>query len=114
MKSLKLFVFAFALLTVHYATASTNPIKPNDQLRGEMVQLIGSSYLDIDSMKDEFSADVLFTVNTNHEIIILSVDSDNDQLESYLQRKLNYKKVKHTPSKHGEIYLLPVKMVKDL
>ena len=114
MKSLKLFVFAFALLTVHYAAATTNPIKPTDELRVEMVELIGTSYLDIDSMEDEFSADVLFTVNAKQEIIILSVDSENDQLESYLQKKLNYKKVDHRPSKHGEIYLLPVKMVKDL
>ena len=115
MKSLKLFVFAFALLTVQIAAASTNPIKPTDELRVEMVELIGSSSLDIDDMSaDEFSAEVLFTVNAKQEIIILSVDSENDQLESYLQRKLNYKKVDHRPSKHGEIYLLPVKMVKQL
>jgi len=63
---------------------------------------------------DELGAEVLFTVNNNKEIIILSVDSDDDLLESYLKRKLNYKKVNHRPSKNGEIYLLPVRMVKQL
>jgi hypothetical protein len=63
---------------------------------------------------DQYNADVLFTVTADKELIVLSVDSNSDQLESYLKAKLNYKKVNHRPSKHGEIYLLPVKMIKDL
>ena len=65
-------------------------------------------------LQDEYDADVLFTVNANRELIVLSVDSESAELETYLKRKLNYKKVNHKPSKHGEIYLLPVKMVKKL
>ena len=113
MKNLKLFVLALGLFTLNAAAAELNPISPTTELRSEMAELIGSSYLD-DMQADELGAEVLFTVNNNKEIIILSVDSDNASIESYLKNKLNYKKVNHRPGNPGEIYLLPVKMVKQL
>ena len=113
MKSLKLLVLALGLFTINISAANLNPVNPTDELRTEMVELIGSNYMN-EIQADELGAKVLFTVNNNKEIIILSVDSDNALLESYLKNKLNYKKVNHRPSKNGEIYLLPVKMVKQL
>ena len=113
MKNVKLFILALGLFTLNLTAANLNPVKPTDDLRFEMVDLIGSNFMD-DMLQDEYAADVLFTVNANRELIVLSVDSENAELETYLKRKLNYKKVNHKPSKHGEIYLLPVKMVKKL
>ena len=113
MKSLKLFVLALALFTINVSAANLNPIKPTDDLRIEIVELIGSNYM-AEMETDQYNADVLFTVNNNKELIVLSVDTENVQLESYLKRKLNYKKVNHKPTKNGEIYLLPVKMIKQL
>ncbi|MEL4454486.1 hypothetical protein [Lutimonas vermicola] len=113
MKSLKLFVLALTLFTINVSAANLNPIKPTDELRVEIVDLIGSNYL-ADMEVDQYAAEVLFTVNNDRELIVLSVDTENAQLESYLKRKLNYKKVNHQPGKHGEIYLLPVKMIKQL
>ena len=113
MKSLKLFVLALALFTINVSAANLNPIKPTDELRVEIVDLIGSNYM-AEMEVDQYAAEVLFTVNNDRELIVLSVDTENTQLESYLKRKLNYKKVNHRPGKHGEIYLLPVKMIKEL
>jgi len=113
MKNLKLLFLALALFTINISAANLNPIKPTDELRIEIVELIGTNYMN-EMQADELGAEVLFTVNNNREIIILSVDSDDDLLERYLKSKLNYKKVNHRPSKNGEIYLLPVKMVKQL
>jgi len=113
MKSLKLFVLALALFTINVSAANLNPVKPTDELRFEIVDLIGSNYM-TEMEADQYNADVLFTVTADKELIVLSVDSNSDELESYLKAKLNYKKVNHRPSKHGEIYLLPVKMIKDL
>jgi hypothetical protein len=81
-------------------------------LREEIVDIIGFSFLD-DYEENEYSAEVLFTVNSDQELIVLSVNSESDEAEDYLRDKLNYKKVDHLPSKYGEIYLLPVKMVKE-
>ena len=113
MKNVKLFILALGLFTLNLSAANLNPVKPTDDLRFEMVDLIGSNFMD-EMLQDEYDADVLFTVNANRELIVLSVDSESAELETYLKRKLNYKKVNHKPSKHGEIYLLPVKMVKKL
>ena len=113
MRSLKLFALALTLFTINVTASNLNPVKPTDELRFEIVDLIGSNY-SADMEADEYQADVLFTVNSERELIVLSVDSDNDGLESHLKQRLNYKKVDHRPSKPGEIYLLPVKMVKDL
>jgi hypothetical protein len=113
MKSLKLFVIALALFTINVSAANLNPIKPTDELRVEIIDLIGSNYMD-EMLENEYSAEVLFTVNSKRELIVLSVDSKNQLLESYLKRKLNYRKVDHQPTQPGEIYLLPVKMIKEL
>jgi len=113
MRNLKLFVLALTLFTINVSAANLNPVKPTDELRFEIVNLIGTNYM-TEMEADQYNADVLFTVTADRELIVLSVDSNNDQLESYLKQRLNYKKVNHRASKPGEIYLLPVKMIKDL
>ena len=113
MKNLKLFILAIGLFTINVSAANLNPVKPTDDLRVEIVDLIGSNFM-AEMEVEQYTADVMFTVNNDRELIVLSVDTENAQLETYLKRKLNYKKVNHTPTKNGEIYLLPVKMVKQL
>ena len=113
MRNLKLFFLALALFTINVSAANLEPIKPTDELRVEIVDLIGSSFMD-DMIESEYSANVLFTVNSKKELIVLSVESSDAEMESYLKRQLNYKKVDHKPSQPGEIYLLPVKMIKQI
>jgi len=114
MKNLKLFVFAIAFFTLNVVSATyLEPINPTDELRVEITDLIGSNYMD-EMSENEYSADVLFTVNSKSELIVLSVNSENSHLETFLKKKLNFKKVDHKPSKPGEIFLLPVKMIKHI
>lgn len=112
MKTFKFFLLVSAVFCLNVVTAFANPIKPTDQLREEIVDIIGFSFLD-DYEENEYAAEVLFTVNSEQELIVLSVNSESDEAEDYLRNKLNYKKVDHSPTKYGEIYLLPVKMVKE-
>lgn len=112
MKSYKLILLVCAVFLLNVATAFSNPIKPTDELREEIVDIIGFSFLD-DYEEDEYSAEVLFTVNSEQELIVLSVSSVSEDAEDYLRKKLNYKKVDHTPSEYGEIYLLPVNVIKE-
>lgn len=112
MKSFKFILLVSAVFLVNVITVFANPIKPTDQLREEIVDIIGFSFLD-DYEENEYAAEVLFTVNSEQELIVLSVNSESDEAEDYLRNKLNYKKVDHSPTKYGEIYLLPVKMVKE-
>jgi len=68
MKNLKLLVLALGLFTINISAANLNPIKPTDELRIEIVELIGTNYMN-EMQADELGAEVLFTVNNNREII---------------------------------------------
>jgi len=89
--------------------ATANPIEPNGELRSEIESLIGREYLG-DYEFDDFSVEVLFTINSKREVIVLFVESENKEARTYFKRRLNYKKVGHLPDSPGEIFLLPVKV----
>ncbi len=112
MRKLQLLIAVFTFLAIQVSASETNPIKPNDQLRADIVNLLGPE-CPYDYDKDECTAQVLFTVNSNKELIILSVESPNKRAEGYLKSKLNYSKVSYSPSKQGEIFLLPLRMVRE-
>ena len=112
MKNLKLFILAFTLFTINISAAVLNPIKPTDKLRAEIINYIGTN-CPYDYDKNECTAEVLFTVTSKSEIIILSVISPNPRAEAYLKSKLNYKSVSQKSNREGEIYLLPLRMVRE-
>ncbi|MEN8123722.1 MAG: hypothetical protein ABFR32_01230 [Bacteroidota bacterium] len=112
MKNLKILVIAFTLFAMNVSAAVLTPVKPNTKLRAEIVELIGPS-CPFEFDKNECTAEVLFTVNTNGEIIVLTVNSPNIKAEPFIKSKLNYKKVNFKPVKEGEVYLLPIRIVKE-
>ena len=112
MKNLKLLIIAFTLFAMNVSAADFDPIKPTDKLRAEIVEFVGPN-CPYEYNENECTAEVLFTVNSNSEMIVLSVTSPNQAAEFYLKSKLNYKKVSHVPSREGEIFLLPLKMIKE-
>ncbi len=112
MKKLNLLILVFALFATNAIASETEPIKPTDQLRAEIVDIIGPN-CPYEYDKNECTAEILFTVNTNSKIIILSIYSPNAKAEPYLKSKLNYKKVSHTSNRIGEIYLLPLRMIRE-
>ena len=56
------------------------------------------------------SAQVRFTLNNEGEIVVLSVDTDNERLESFVKGRLNYKKVEVAGAKEGEMFTIPIKI----
>lgn len=112
MKKLKLLFVAFALFTISASAFVFNPIKPHAELRAEIVDLLGTN-CPYEYDKDECKAEVLFTINSENELIVLSVNSPNPRAESYIKSKMNYKEVSYGPDKEGVIYLLPLRMVRE-
>jgi len=103
----KIIIVAVALFTLNIVAAE-NPIKPSEELRSDIVQLIGTQS-PFDFEKDESTVEVIFTVNSKNEIIVLYTDTKNREMENFLKNKLNYKKVNFKDHKNGELFLLPVK-----
>ena len=113
MKNLKLFIATLALVfAVQVSAATADPVAPSAQLRAELVDLIGPD-CPFELNKNECTAEVLFTVNSSGEIIVISILSENSDAENHIKNKINYKKVSHRTSRPGEMYLLPVRVVKS-
>ncbi|MFD1316690.1 hypothetical protein [Namhaeicola litoreus] len=112
MKKVKILVLALALFAMNVSAATLAPVKPNAQLRADIVELIGPN-CPYESDKVSCSAEVIFTINSEGEIVIISVNSENQDAEGFLKSKLNYKKVNFKPDHAGELFLLPLKMVKN-
>ena len=113
MKNLKtvIAVIAISLSTVFSASA-TNPnpekIKPTKTLRTEMSSLIGKN-IPVELNKTT-TVEVSFVVNNKNEVVVLSVDSKVSELNSFLKRKLNYKKITAKGINKGEVYKMPLKI----
>ena len=112
MKNLKLIALALALCisTVSFAT-STNDDTPKRELRRQIVQMLGKT---IDRLSDtKLEAQIVFTVNNKNEIVIISINSKNSnvELESFVKNKLNYKKVHLTNPNKSRVYYLPLTIV---
>lgn len=112
MKNFKILLIAFALFTLNATAKTFSPVKPSAQLRADIVDIIGTN-CPYESDKDECTAEVIFTVNNEREIVIISVTSENPGAEEFIKSKLNYKKVNHKPGHAGELFLLPLRMVKN-
>ncbi len=106
-----LIILAIALFTIN-VSATENPVKPDGALRSEIIQLLGDE-CPVDFDEKECSVEILFTVNSKGEIIVLNANSNNESAVYYIKEKLNYKKVGITVKKEGELFLLPLKIQKS-
>ncbi len=71
----KLIIVAIALFTLN-VSATEKPIKPNEVLRSEIVEIIGPNYTN-DFNNKTFTIEVLFTINSKSEIIVLSANFES-------------------------------------
>ena len=115
MKSLKLFVAIFSLsilatTSINANNSNTEPTKEKNPLRTEIINLIGNE-IPID-IKKTINTEISFTFNNNNELIVIDVDSKNEQLISYIKSKLNYKKINMKNVKKKEVYTLPLRVNK--
>lgn len=111
MKSLKLIivVISISLLSAFSLNATEKkPSKINKELRTKIVSILGSK-IPLE-LKKESKASIYFVMNKKNELVILSVDSLNDEVASYIKSKLNYKKIDVQGVKKGETYTLSLKI----
>ena len=110
MKNLKLIalVLAFGISSISFA-APTKTADPKSELREQIVEILG--YTTEVLCENDIEADVVFTLNNKSEIVIVSVNCENGNLDGYIKSKLNYKKVDVSVLNEGKIYHMPLKIV---
>lgn len=109
MKTLKVLVLAVAFTFSGVLSASTEPAKKAVE-KSSTISTKVSKLLEAPSfeVKENLKAMVFLTVNQENEIVVLSVDSEHEWLESYIKGRLNYEKLDADLSKSQKTFKVPV------
>jgi len=108
MKKLSVMLAALALLVgTSVSTAAVKVEKEPTTTSEEITKLLENPEFIV---QEEMLASVQFVINKDHEIVVLSVETENDLLEGYIKNRLNYHKLE-TNVKQGMPYTLPVRVV---
>lgn len=100
MKSIKnlILVMFVALSTTIFA--NTEPIDGSDptgtsEINIELTKEVQTLFKKLKfPFQEELKASVQFTINRENEIVVLDVRSENEHIESFLKRALNYRPLK--------------------
>jgi len=111
-KTLKMLVLVVAITFSSVLSASTNPIENaepasitetvTDLLQNPNFQL----YEDVNAMVKIF-------INEDNEIVVLSVATENEAVESFIKSRLNYKSLSKKVNGNSKSFKIPVKLVKS-
>jgi hypothetical protein len=105
-----LFLSVIVALFVSTAFAFSNKEEPKVVLvktSKELTQLLNSTYSEGFLEKNE-KVKVLFTVNELHQLVVLQVNTKNSDIQYFVAKSLNYKKLVSNELKVGVNYLVEV------
>lgn len=102
------FVAAMLLATGNVLATDTEGVKPEKSLSQQISKILAQN--SFTNEVQDLTAQVRFTLNNEGEIVILSVDTDDTRLESFVKNKLNYKKVEVNAIEEGKLYTIPVRI----
>ncbi|MFD2561631.1 hypothetical protein [Aquimarina rubra] len=108
MKKLNVMLLAVAFAISSIATASTKSTEPQTNFTKEIKELLKKPSFKVE---DEIEASVTFTLNSEGEIVVLSVDSDSDMVKGFIKRRLNYQKIETKLDTGIKFYTMPVRVV---
>jgi len=107
MKKFKLLALAFVLGTVSlFATNGVTPDEPNKEIRNQMVQLLDTPDF---TVQEDMDIAITFTFNSEGEIVVLNVNSQNTEVLNYVRENLNGKVMK-IPGERDKLYAMPLKI----
>ena len=104
MNKFKLLAIAFVFGTASLFANSVNPEVSKDDIRAQIVELIANSKTDI---VNETNVDIVFTFNTDGEIVVLRVTSKDKEVLEFVREKINRQKLEN-PGKVNKQYTMPI------
>ena len=75
----------------------------------EQVKTLLDGYYEMPS-HESFKATVLFTINREKEIVVLSVRTTDQKFRQFVKHRLNYREVKTKGIVEGRRYVIPVEV----
>jgi flagellar capping protein FliD len=108
MKSIKMLVL---VVTITFSSVLTASTEPKD---AEASAITTEVFKRLENPKFLLETDVLvnvtLTLNKNNELVVLTVDSENEGIVSYIKDRLNYNKVPVDIYNKGRNYIVPVRL----
>lgn len=104
--------FRLLAIALVFGTASlfaNNEINPNiskDEIRKQIVELVADSEVSVDV---ELVINVTFTFSSEGEIVILDVDTQEEEILDFLRTTINSKKLEN-PGKVNRHYTMPISL----
>ncbi|WP_273566259.1 hypothetical protein [Maribacter halichondriae] len=80
---------------------------PNKTISSQIAELLDDNPF---VLTHDLTANIKFMLNDQKEIVVLSVDTEDEVLEGFLKSRLNYTKVESKDCKEGETYTVPVRI----
>jgi len=102
------FVATMLLSTVSLFANNAKPVDPAKNLSTQIGDLLDNNSFILEN--NDLTAEVLFTLNENKEIVVLSVETENEVLEAFVKSRLNYQKVELDEYREGKMYTVPVRI----
>lgn len=110
MKKMSVVLVAAMLLSAGTVFANeVITVDPSKSLSAQISQMLSDNTFTQNEV--ELTAQIRFTLNNAHQIVVLSVATENAVLEEFVKGKLNYKEVDLEAYKEGKIYTIPVRIV---
>ncbi|MDY8134784.1 hypothetical protein [Aquimarina sp. 2201CG5-10] len=112
MKKLTVLLFAVVLGTSQLFASNNNPTaNPEQKLRNKIAALLERPEISV--ANQDLQADIEFTLNTNGEIVVLTVNSEFDIVKSYVKSRLNYKKAVSETSNKSKVFRISLRIKKS-
>lgn len=109
MRKISLILVAAMLLSAGNLFANdAKTTDPSKSLSTQIGDLLDDNPLIVEG--NDLMANVRFTLNENHEIVILNVKTTDPVLESFVKARLNYQKVDMPDYLEGTLYIVPVRI----
>lgn len=109
MRKLSLVFAAAVLFTAGNVFANdSKKADPSKSLTEQITELLKDNVFDLNNQ--ELTAKVLFTLNHNKEIVVISVETEDEILEGFVKSKLNYQEVALNDFHEGKLYTVPVRI----
>ena len=118
MKTMKSFLLIAAIAFSSVLTASTNPVEANPAKATEstvITQEVGKLLQNPTFLVDQDTyVNVTLTINKNNELVVLSVDSEDKQIEGFIKARLNYQELPEAVKTGERNFMVPVKIEAEL
>lgn len=115
MKTIKSILLVAAIAFSSVLSASTNPEIVKDANSKVITQEVGKLLKNPSFLVDhEITADVTITINKNNEMVVLTVDSDDESVVNYIKARLNYSVLPDAMTGKTKTFIVPVRLEAEL